>query len=91
MCIIKALELVFLFTNFPLIYLMLQIIMDNGPARKLNTAQKVQAAGDTMGDPFEISNIRREVRNGVRLVRQFRPQHVFCQKDLLSFPVFESC
>ncbi|XP_064602788.1 putative aminopeptidase W07G4.4 [Liolophura sinensis] len=36
------------------------IIMDNGPARKLNTAQKVQAAGDIMGDPFEISTIRRD-------------------------------
>ncbi|XP_074641735.1 putative aminopeptidase W07G4.4 [Tubulanus polymorphus] len=36
------------------------IIMDNGPARKLGTAYSVQNAGDVMGDPFEISTVRRE-------------------------------
>ncbi|CAL1526701.1 unnamed protein product [Lymnaea stagnalis] len=36
------------------------IIMDNGPARNLSTAQKVQSSGEKIGDPFEISTIRRE-------------------------------
>ena len=36
------------------------IIMDNGPARKLKTAQTMQEAGDRTGDPFEISTIRRD-------------------------------
>ncbi|XP_052773682.1 putative aminopeptidase W07G4.4 [Mya arenaria] len=36
------------------------IIMDNGPARKLNTAQEFQKAGDLLADPFEVSTIRRE-------------------------------
>ncbi|ESO93040.1 hypothetical protein LOTGIDRAFT_190097 [Lottia gigantea] len=36
------------------------IIMDNGPARKLQTAQKVQSAGEEYGDPFEVSTVRRE-------------------------------
>ncbi len=40
----------------------LQAIMDNGPARKVQTAQKMQEAGDVSGDMFEISTIRREVR-----------------------------
>ena len=35
--------------------------MDNGPARKEQTAQKLQEAGDLSGDMFEISTIRREV------------------------------
>ena len=35
--------------------------MDNGPARKEQTAQKLQKAGDLSGDMFEISTIRREV------------------------------
>ena len=35
--------------------------MDNGPARKVQTAQKMQEAGDVSGDMFEISTIRREV------------------------------
>ena len=39
----------------------LQAIMDNGPARKVQTAQKMQEAGDVSGDMFEISTIRREV------------------------------
>jgi hypothetical protein len=41
--------------------ILLQIIMDNGPARKLKTAQTMQEAGDRTGDPFEISTIRRDV------------------------------
>lgn len=36
------------------------IIMDNGPARKLKTAQTMQEAGDRIGDPFEISTLRRD-------------------------------
>jgi len=36
------------------------IIMDNGPARAEQTAQKVQKAGDDVGDMFEISTVRRE-------------------------------
>lgn len=35
--------------------------MDNGPARKLKTAQTMQEAGDRIGDPFEISTLRRDV------------------------------
>ena len=36
------------------------IVMDNGPARAANTAGALQAAGDKVGDMFEISTIRRE-------------------------------
>ncbi|XP_062912903.1 putative aminopeptidase W07G4.4 [Mobula hypostoma] len=36
------------------------IIMDNGPARWAKTAQEIQEAGDEVGDPFEISTIRRD-------------------------------
>ena len=36
------------------------IILDNEPARRLRTAQRIQAAGDQVGDLFEISTIRRE-------------------------------
>ncbi|XP_062613205.1 putative aminopeptidase W07G4.4 [Saccostrea cucullata] len=35
-------------------------ILDNGPARIMNNAQNIQVAGDTWGDPFEISTIRRD-------------------------------
>jgi hypothetical protein len=35
--------------------------MDNGPARKNSVAQKLQAVGEDIGDPFEISTVRREV------------------------------
>jgi len=35
-------------------------IMDNGPARAENVAGAVQAAGDKVGDMFEISTVRRE-------------------------------
>jgi len=35
-------------------------IMDNGPAKAAGTALKVQAAGETVGDMFEISTVRRE-------------------------------
>ena len=35
-------------------------IMDNGPARELKTAETIQSAGHEIGDPFEISTIRRE-------------------------------
>lgn len=36
------------------------IAMDNGPARMINNSKKLQDAGDLVGDPFEISTIRRE-------------------------------
>jgi len=36
------------------------IIMENGPAKKRKMAAHVQAVGDSIGDPFEVSNIRRE-------------------------------
>ncbi|XP_033125531.1 putative aminopeptidase W07G4.4 [Anneissia japonica] len=36
------------------------IVMDNGPARKKQCAQNLQEAGEILGDPFEISTIRRE-------------------------------
>lgn len=36
------------------------IIMDNGPAKALNTSKLIQEAGDLVGDLFEISTIRRE-------------------------------
>ncbi|XP_078285214.1 putative aminopeptidase W07G4.4 isoform X1 [Rhinoraja longicauda] len=36
------------------------IIMDNGPARWARTAHGLQGAGDEVGDPFEISTIRRD-------------------------------
>merc|ERR1719370_2752896 len=35
-------------------------IADNGPARLARVAQTLQAAGDTVADPFEISSMRRE-------------------------------
>lgn len=34
--------------------------MDNAVARLSSNAEKLQASGETMGDPFEISRIRRE-------------------------------
>ncbi|XP_076240994.1 dipeptidase B [Calliopsis andreniformis] len=36
------------------------IAMDNAVARLVSNAEKLQASGETMGDPFEISRIRRE-------------------------------
>jgi len=35
-------------------------VMDNGTARKEQFAQKLFATGEKYGDPFEVSNIRRE-------------------------------
>jgi len=35
-------------------------IMDNGPAKAAGTAGQVQAAGDSVGDMFEINTVRRE-------------------------------
>jgi leucyl aminopeptidase len=34
--------------------------MSNGPARSKNVEQLLQKSGDLMGDPYEISTIRRE-------------------------------
>ncbi|RUS75371.1 hypothetical protein EGW08_016861 [Elysia chlorotica] len=36
------------------------IILDNGPAKEKKAAERVQAAGELYGDPFDISTIRRE-------------------------------
>ncbi|XP_015758531.1 PREDICTED: putative aminopeptidase W07G4.4 [Acropora digitifera] len=36
------------------------IVLDNGPAAQTKFAQTVQEAGHVMGDPFEISTLRRE-------------------------------
>jgi len=36
------------------------IALDNGPARREQSAQKLQAAGDLIADMVEISNVRRE-------------------------------
>jgi len=35
-------------------------IIDNGPAKACGTAQSVQAAGDSVGDMFEVNTVRRE-------------------------------
>ena len=35
-------------------------VMDNGPAKRENFAQNLQATGDHYGDMFEISTVRRE-------------------------------
>lgn len=37
----------------------MQIIMDNAPAEKNNEAQKMQEAGDDIGEPFEISRLHK--------------------------------
>ena len=34
--------------------------MDNGPAQKENNSMQLRAAGDLVGDMFELSTIRRE-------------------------------
>lgn len=36
------------------------LVMDNGPAQKEEFAQSIQKFGHTIGDPFEISTIRRD-------------------------------
>lgn len=36
------------------------IVVDNGPARQDENAQKLQKAGEGLADPFEISTMRRE-------------------------------
>tara|TARA_R110002072_G_scaffold269079_3_gene428214 strand:+ start:8402 stop:9973 length:1572 start_codon:yes stop_codon:yes gene_type:complete len=36
------------------------IALDNGPARRAGTSESLSAAGDTLGDPFEVSRLRRE-------------------------------
>ena len=35
-------------------------IMDNGPAAKETSAEKVKSAGEAFGDVFEVSTMRRE-------------------------------
>ncbi|CAF3764811.1 unnamed protein product [Rotaria magnacalcarata] len=36
------------------------VVMDNGPARDNKIAQKLQEIGEEVGDPFEVSTVRRE-------------------------------
>jgi len=36
------------------------IALDNGPARSKSTSESLSAAGDLLGDPFEVSRLRRE-------------------------------
>jgi leucyl aminopeptidase len=36
------------------------ISLDNGPARSAGTSESLSAAGDLLGDPFEVSRLRRE-------------------------------
>ncbi|XP_051169638.1 putative aminopeptidase W07G4.4 [Leptopilina boulardi] len=36
------------------------VVMDNAVARLASNAEKLQASGEAMGDPFEISRLRRE-------------------------------
>ncbi|KAG0358778.1 hypothetical protein BG005_001846 [Podila minutissima] len=36
------------------------ITLDNGPARKAHVSTRIQAGGHVLGDPFEISTLRRE-------------------------------
>ncbi|KAF9083506.1 hypothetical protein BGX23_011382 [Mortierella sp. AD031] len=36
------------------------ICLDNGPARKANVSTRIQAGGHILGDPFEVSTLRRE-------------------------------
>ena len=40
--------------------------MDNGPARSEKFANKVQQAGEELGDMLEISTIRREDYNFIK-------------------------
>ena len=35
--------------------------MENGPAKQYGVAKLLQEAGESSGDPFEFSHIRREV------------------------------
>lgn len=49
------------FASAAFIYICFQAILDNGPARNMNNAQEIQAAGDEWADPFEISTLRRDV------------------------------
>ncbi|MBX3461549.1 MAG: leucyl aminopeptidase family protein [Planctomycetes bacterium] len=42
------------------------IALDNGPARALGTAMALMATGDRLGDPFEVSRLRREDFDFVR-------------------------
>lgn len=46
--------------NVSLWFFAIQIALDNAVARLTSNAEKLQASGETMGDPFEISRIRRE-------------------------------
>lgn len=38
-----------------------QLVMDNGPAQMEGFAQEIQRFGHDIGDPFELSTIRRDV------------------------------
>lgn len=43
------------------LFFCLKAVMDNGPAKKNQIAQKLQNLGEDIGDPFEISTVRQEV------------------------------
>lgn len=47
-------------TNFWIFLKLYKICQDNGPAREDLNARKLQDAGSVIGDPFEISTMRRE-------------------------------
>jgi leucyl aminopeptidase len=42
------------------------IALDNGPARTAQTSESLMLAGDLLGDPFEVSRLRREDYDFVR-------------------------
>ncbi len=41
-------------------------VMDSGPAKKEQFALKLQAVGETFGDPFEVSTMRKEDYDFIR-------------------------
>ncbi|XP_014242263.1 putative aminopeptidase W07G4.4 [Cimex lectularius] len=59
------------------------VALDNGPAKKTNFAYKLQSSGDEIGDPLEVSMLRREDYNNYKAdeegvdVRQCAPKPSF--------------
>ena len=43
--------------------------MDNGPAMKENFAHNLQATGDVYGDPFEVSTMRKEDHEAIKVTK----------------------
>ena len=52
-----------------------QIILDNGPASREKTAAQMQEAGDLVGDPFEISTLRRDVSAFILYLCLYHPEN----------------